>query len=79
MVPESMISNIMSTHLGSFIGRSCCRKYVDKQSILEQTLNERVLLARQLEDLIRMADHVTRGLSPQDLQPEAVDDEELDD
>ena len=53
---------------------SCCRAYSEKRSILEQTLQERVILAKQLEDLIRITDQITTGLAGLGAQP----DEEFD-
>ncbi len=52
--------------------------YEDKVSILEQTLNERVLLAKQLETIIRTADHVTAGLSGLRPSPDADADSDDD-
>lgn len=40
-----------------------CRQYLDSTALLEQKLCERVVLAQQVEDLIRIADHVTMGLA----------------
>ena len=55
------------------------RQYADKSTILEQTLSERVLLAKQLEGLIRMADQVTSGFSGLEAQAEADADLEEED
>ena len=48
------------------------RRYEDKASVLEQTLNERVLLAKQLEALVRTADRIAVGLAG--VEPEEVPD-----
>ena len=54
-----------------------CRLHFDNAHILEQSLNERIVLAKQLEQLIRTADHLAMGLT--DFQASQALDQQEDD